>query len=107
MTYFTSLETQPGRNGLSTNPCDLLDFELVVLSDGESINGQTADREVLAVILGGTVTVTTGPATLAKKPKNRSAGAGKGISSTAQVMPRIVPTTMGLPSALRKAARRA
>ncbi|MBN2304445.1 MAG: 5-deoxy-glucuronate isomerase, partial [Anaerolineae bacterium] len=35
------------------NPCKLLDFSLLVLKDGESHSGQSADREVLAVILGG------------------------------------------------------
>ncbi len=63
MTYFTSLDTETGRNGLSSNPCNLLDFELVVLNDGDSISGQTADREVLVVILGGTLTVTVGDET--------------------------------------------
>ena len=31
MKYFTSLETGQGLNALSHNPCDLLDFQLLVL----------------------------------------------------------------------------
>ena len=52
-TYFTSVPTAPGLNSLPTNPCKLLDFNLLVLNNGESIQGASGDREVLAVILGG------------------------------------------------------
>ncbi|MGJ3240118.1 MAG: 5-deoxy-glucuronate isomerase [Anaerolineae bacterium] len=58
MTYFTKLNTENGINQLDTNPCNLLDFQLLVLSDGESISGSTSDREFLAVILGGKATFT-------------------------------------------------
>jgi len=60
MTYFTSLTTDNGVNTLDTNPCNLLGFELVVLADGETTDGNTGDREVLAVLLGGNATVTAG-----------------------------------------------
>jgi 5-deoxy-glucuronate isomerase len=53
MTYFTALTTDPGVNELDTNPCNLLDFQLVELADAQVVTGQTGDREVLAVILGG------------------------------------------------------
>lgn len=60
MSYFTTLTTQPGFNTLSNNPCNLLDFQLVVLREGESVSGNTAEREVLAVILGGAATFAVG-----------------------------------------------
>lgn len=53
MNYFIPVDTQPGVNTLSENPCKLLNFEMVVLKPGEKISGVTAEREVLAVILGG------------------------------------------------------
>jgi 5-deoxy-glucuronate isomerase len=56
MKYFTSLETGQGMNGLSHNPCRLLDFGLLVLPAGGQYSGQTGEREVLAVILGGKAT---------------------------------------------------
>jgi 5-deoxy-glucuronate isomerase len=52
-TYFTSVPTAPGLNSLPTNPCKLLDFNLLILNSGESVQGASGDREVLAVILGG------------------------------------------------------
>jgi 5-deoxy-glucuronate isomerase len=56
MKYFTPLKTENGVNTLSHNPCKLLDFGLLVLSLGEQFAGQTGDREMLAVILGGKAT---------------------------------------------------
>lgn len=60
MTYFTTLNTNSGVNALDTNPCKLLDFQLVILKDGQTINGSTGNREVLAVLLGGKTTITAG-----------------------------------------------
>jgi 5-deoxy-glucuronate isomerase len=56
MKYFTSLNSQKGLNSLPHNPCKLLDFGLLVLPAGERFSGNTADREVLAVLLGGKAT---------------------------------------------------
>ncbi len=56
MKYFTALETEQGMNTLSHNPCDLLDFQLLVLPAGEQHVSHTGEREVLAVILGGKAT---------------------------------------------------
>lgn len=53
MKYFASLETKIGLNLLPHNPCKLLGFDLVVLPAGQQVAGQTGDREVLAVLLGG------------------------------------------------------
>jgi 5-deoxy-glucuronate isomerase len=60
MTNFTSLNAGPGIHGLNTNPCKLLDFQLIVLDDGQMISGGTGDREALAVILGGKTTLRAG-----------------------------------------------
>ncbi|GAB5491936.1 MAG: 5-deoxy-glucuronate isomerase [Phototrophicaceae bacterium] len=71
MTYFTALGTNTGVNKLDTNPCNLLDFQLVSLADGETISGQTNDREVLAVILGGKANFAVGESdfgTLGSRP---------------------------------------
>ena len=56
MKYFASLETEKGLNTLPHNPCQLLDFGLLVLTAGEQISSQTGEREVLAVLLGGRAT---------------------------------------------------
>ena len=53
MKYFTQLKAESGLNTLSHNPCKLLDFSLLALSPSEGYLGQTDNREVLAVILGG------------------------------------------------------
>jgi len=52
-TYFTTIPSAAGLNRLPTNPCKLLDFNLLVLNAGASYQAATGDREVLAVILGG------------------------------------------------------
>jgi 5-deoxy-glucuronate isomerase len=54
--YFARVESKPGLNTLPHNPCRLLDFQLLVLPAGETYTGQTGQREVLAVILGGKAT---------------------------------------------------
>ena len=57
MKYFASLQAEQGLNALPYNPCQLLDFGLLVLSAGEQYSGRTGEREVLAVILGGRATI--------------------------------------------------
>jgi 5-deoxy-glucuronate isomerase len=56
MEYFASLQSEAGLNSLPHNPCKLLGFDLLVLPTGEHYAGDTGDREVLAVILGGKAT---------------------------------------------------
>ena len=58
--YFAKVESKTGLNTLPNNPCKLLDFQLLVLKPGESYQGETGDREVLAVILGGKATFQVG-----------------------------------------------
>jgi 5-deoxy-glucuronate isomerase len=59
-TYFTTLDTNNGVNNLNANPCKLLDFQLVELQDGQSHKANSGDREILAVVLGGKVTIEAG-----------------------------------------------
>lgn len=59
-TYFTSVHNTETVNNLDTNPCRLLDFQLIALKDGQTHKGNTGDREVLAVLLGGKATITAG-----------------------------------------------
>ncbi len=54
--YFAKVESKPGLNALPHNPCNLLNFELLVLPAGETYQAETGGREVLAVILGGKAT---------------------------------------------------
>src|SRR5688572_13937452 len=53
MSYFEAVPGQNGLNALPDNPCKLLDFSLLALSDGQSYEAASADREIVAVILGG------------------------------------------------------
>jgi 5-deoxy-glucuronate isomerase len=53
MSYFEAVPTQSGLNQLPGNPCKLLDFSLLSLAAGQTYEGATGDREVVAVILGG------------------------------------------------------
>ena len=80
MTYFTTLSTNFGSNSLDTNPCNLLDFQLVILGDGETLSGQTEDREVLAVILGGKANFTVGDSSFGKLGSRPNVFAGKPTS---------------------------
>jgi 5-deoxy-glucuronate isomerase len=54
--YFASLESKAGLNALPYNPCHLLGFDLLLLPSGGHHAGSTAEREVVAVILGGKAT---------------------------------------------------
>jgi 5-deoxy-glucuronate isomerase len=53
MSYFETITRTAGLNSLPSNPCKLLDFNYLVLSDGKHYEGTTGDREFLAVLLGG------------------------------------------------------
>jgi 5-deoxy-glucuronate isomerase len=58
--YHCDIPAEHGRNALPFNPCRLLDFTLLRLAAGQSWSGQSGDREILAVILGGRATFTVG-----------------------------------------------
>ena len=58
MSYFESVPQATGINRPASSPFKVLDFELLVLGDGEIMEAASADREVLAVVLGGRGTFT-------------------------------------------------
>jgi 5-deoxy-glucuronate isomerase len=53
MKYHAHLKNEQGLNALPTNPCQLLDFGFLKLTDGKEYAANSGDREILAVILGG------------------------------------------------------
>lgn len=53
MAYFEVVPHQGGLNQLPSNPCKLLDFSLLVLSDDDKCSAQTGSREFVAVITSG------------------------------------------------------
>lgn len=65
MSYFESVPQKTGANRPASNPFKLLDFELLVLGDGENVEAASRDREVLAVVLGGRGTFTVDSRTFA------------------------------------------
>lgn len=75
--YFTKVPSQPGLNKLDNNPCQLLDFNLLVLAAGQSYSSSTGEREVLAVLLGGKATFTVGGKRFEKVGKRANVFAGK------------------------------
>lgn len=60
MSYFETMSRHPGLNTLPSNPCQLLDFNLLVLEPGKSYAGHSGKREICAVILGGKATCVVG-----------------------------------------------
>jgi 5-deoxy-glucuronate isomerase len=76
-TYFTNVDANTGVNDLNTNPCNLLGFQLVVLKDGQVHSGNSGDREILAVIMGGKATITAGSDTFESIGGRANVFAGK------------------------------
>ena len=56
MAYFESVPHSPGSNKLPSNPCRLLDFQLLVLNEGIVYGDTTGNREICAVVLSGKAT---------------------------------------------------
>src|SRR5438477_11453027 len=63
--YHCHIPAEEGHNRLPLNPCRLLDLTLLRLGAGQSWSGESGDREILAVVLGGTATFTVGDHTFA------------------------------------------
>jgi 5-deoxy-glucuronate isomerase len=53
MKYHALMTADKGLNTPSTNPCKLLEFGFLKLAAGETYTGESGEREVLAVLLGG------------------------------------------------------
>jgi 5-deoxy-glucuronate isomerase len=106
VSYFATVPHAAGLNRLppAANPCKLLDFATLVLSDGETYEATSGDREFLAVLLDGKGTfVVNGhrfgpiggrPNVFAGKPHSVYIPAGATYAITAAG-----PLTVALPSA--------
>jgi len=57
MKYFEKVLQEEGLNMISENPCKLLNFGKLILSDGNNYQGNSEDNEILMVILSGVCTV--------------------------------------------------
>jgi 5-deoxy-glucuronate isomerase len=77
MKYHAYLTANNGINTLPINPCKLLDLNFLKLGAGENYNANSADREILAVILGGKATFTIAGATFPSVGGRPSVFAGK------------------------------
>lgn len=75
--YFTSIGSAEGLNRPVENACQLLDFARLVLPAGASHAGETGNREVLLVLMGGRCTVRSGDHTFTKVGKRANPFAGK------------------------------
>jgi 5-deoxy-glucuronate isomerase len=80
VTYFVHVGGAQGANTLETNPCKLLDFTRVVLSNGATFDGSTGNREVLMIIFGGRCTVQVAGKTFSNIGKRPNPFAGRGTS---------------------------
>lgn len=56
MAYFETVPHNEGLNKLPSNPCKLLDLNLLVLSSGKSYQASTNNREYVAVMMSGKAT---------------------------------------------------
>lgn len=102
--YHCDIPAEPGLNTPPFNPCRLLDFALLRLEPGASWSGRSGDREILAVILGGTADFTVGghnfphvgarPDVFSGKPHAVYIPAGSSITVEA-----VEPVEIALPSA--------
>lgn len=91
--YFAEVTTKPGLNSLPFNPCHLLDFNLLLLGADGRHEADTGGREVLAVVLGGQVTIAAAgrqfervggrPNVFAGKPASAYLPAGVGYTISA------------------------
>ena len=72
MKYHASLTSNPGINALPINPCKLLDFNLLNLAASEKYISSSANREILAVVLGGKATFTVNGNTFEKVGSGRN-----------------------------------
>src|SRR5690606_5474858 len=89
---------------LPFNPCRLLDFALLRLAAGGTWSGESGDREILAVVLGGTATITVNGRAFAGVGERADVFSGKPHSvyipcgATVSVQA-VTPVEIALPSA--------
>ena len=102
--YHTYIPAETGLNTLPVNPCRLLDFRLLKLEAGGTWSGESGDREILAVILGGTATFTVNGQVFENLGTRADVFSGKpysvyipfGATISVQALP---PVEIALPSA--------
>jgi 5-deoxy-glucuronate isomerase len=102
--YHCYIPAEDGHNTLPFNPCRLLDFALLKLAAGESWSGESGDREILAVILGGQATFTVGDRKFEAVGGRTDVFSGKPHSvyipaGTAVTVEAVGPVEIALPSA--------
>jgi len=102
--YHCYIPAGNGRNELPVNPCSLLDFTLLKLDAGQTYTGDSGDREILAVVLGGTADFTVGPSKFPKVGGRANVFAGKPHSvyipaGSAFTVSASSPVEIALPSA--------
>ena len=80
MKYHSLLTTDNGLNTPSTNPCKLLGFGFLKLGAGETYSGESGDREMLAVLLGGRASFVVGKQSFEKVGARPNVFSGKPYS---------------------------
>jgi 5-deoxy-glucuronate isomerase len=58
--YFEILGCESGLNQVKENPCNLLDFHFLKLANAEEFTGNSANFEIMAVVLGGKCSIAAG-----------------------------------------------
>lgn len=79
-TVFSSVSAENGLNSLPSNPCNLLNFQLLNLNDGQSHSLSSGDREIVAVLLGGKADFSVGTHTFSGVGDRASVFDGKPYS---------------------------
>ncbi len=102
--YHGYVGTERGRNALPFNPCRLLDFSLLCLDAGGTWSGESGDREIVAVILGGTATFTVNGQTFEALGERKDVFSGKPYSvyipcAATISINALTPVEIALPSA--------
>jgi len=77
MSYFESVPNGVGLNRLPSSPFKLLDFNYLILTDGDKFEGWTGDREFCAVLLSGKGTFTVNGQTFANVGSRPNVFSGK------------------------------
>ena len=80
MKYHALLTANNGLNTPSTNPCKLLDFGFLKLGAGETYSGESGERELLAVLLGGKASFEVGAKRFEKMGERPNVFGGKPYS---------------------------
>src|SRR5690242_9962102 len=75
--YFETIGNENGLNSVKENPCKLLDFGFLKLEAGQEFEDNSAENEIMAVVLGGRCSITIGDATFENIGKRPDVFSGK------------------------------